>query len=204
MTIDEAEMPTDFPFNKLTLPADETVILTRSNPTFHRTGEQAVLISNKALYLGTGEYGSGAEGFPEFLKISERCKWRRFPLTEITCATLIWRDYSVASLTPSVLIGLLVAGLLLFASFKAGLSYLGWHLFIFGVAVLWFIASSAWDIIRGEVYPPCALRIEMDKESHTWRMPGDSYADEVDYDCWMVQSTLDKLAELGVKTATDL
>jgi len=189
MARDESKMLREFPFNHLALPDDETVLFTRSNPTFHRDNLQAVLISNKALYLG----GAWQDRV---------VKWRRFPLTEIKCATLISGDYSVASLATPVLIKLLVPALLFFASFKAGMTELGWNLFFFGVLVLWLIASGVWDIIRGQVLAPCALRIEVGKKNYTWHMPGDTYVNEIDCDCLMLQSTLDKLDELGVRTAT--
>lgn len=62
-------------------------------------------------------------------------------------------DYSVTSLVPSVLIGLLVAGLLFFASFKVDITSLRGHLFFAGVAVLWFIASCFRDIPEARSWP---------------------------------------------------
>lgn len=194
MVIDESEMPTGFLSNKLILPADETVILTDSNPTLYCYNMHAVLISNKALYLGTGRSDRfEAEGS---LKSAGCCKWRRFPLTEITCATLAEQRVS----------GLLIAaGLLFFALITLGLfAFGGIPLLLYGLlfgAPLWAVD---WEKIRSP-HRPCALRIEMGKKSYTWCMPShaweDDEADDIDYDCRMVRSTLDKLAELGVKTA---
>jgi hypothetical protein len=190
MALDESKLLREFPFNHLDLPADETVILTDSNPTFHRPDLQAVLISNQALYLGAGW--------------QERAmKWRRFPLTKIECATLTSGKYSVAFKETTLLIGLLAAELLLFTLAKWGITTLGGYLLFYGVPTLGFIAWIVWKGFRCQ-RTTCALHIEMGAESYTWRMPGDEYADEKDYDCRMVRSTWDKLAELGVKTATDL
>lgn len=45
------EVLRDYPFNKLELPEDEVPIWHGSNPTFHRSSEYGILITDKALYL---------------------------------------------------------------------------------------------------------------------------------------------------------
>src|SRR5918996_765468 len=41
----------EFPFNKLRLPVGETITWLRSNPTFHRTSDYGIVLSDRALYL---------------------------------------------------------------------------------------------------------------------------------------------------------
>ncbi len=189
MEIDGSKTLTSFPFNKLILPADETVLFTGSNPTFHRRDLQAVLISNKALYLG--------EGWDEKPVIF---KWRCFPLNKIKCATLTSGGYSVAYKGTTLLFGLLAAALVLLAFAQSGITALEGRLLFHGVPTLGFITWIVWKGFRSQE-ATCALHIETVTESYTWRMPGNDYDDEIDYDCWLVRITWDKLAKLGVKTA---
>ncbi|MFN8486341.1 MAG: hypothetical protein U0350_02040 [Caldilineaceae bacterium] len=190
MAIDGSKMLREFPFSQLVLPNDETVILTDDNWAFDRSDLQAVLISNKALYLGW--------------TWQDRAKWRGFPLTEIECATLRSREYSVVRLLLETGLCLFVFVILCWFAFAiwgiAGVVNFG----IYGGPVLWVILSFYWEEIKNPHTPPCALRIEEGKKNYTWHMPADDYANEIDHDCWMVRRTLDKLAELGVKTATEL
>jgi hypothetical protein len=189
MALDESQILREFPFNRLDLPDDETVILTDANPTFHRPELQAVLISNQALYLG--------EAWQD-----RAVKWRRFLLTEITCVTLTTWKYSVTELLATGLCLFAFTTLCLFALAQWGITELGVYLLFYGVPILAIIAWGIWKGSRSQ-QATCALRIEMDTESYTWRMVGDDYAEEKS-DCLMLRSAWDKLAELGVKTATDL
>ena len=59
-----------FPFQKLRLPAGETITWFRSDPTFHRSSEYGMLLTDQAFYLYS----------PFWLTFS---KWRRIPLSEI-------------------------------------------------------------------------------------------------------------------------
>lgn len=197
LAIDDSKTLRSFPFNELTLPADETVILTCFNPTFRRPDLKAALISNKALYLGDRWQKLDLEE-----EWQERpLQWRRFPLTEIEYATLASGEFSVAYKETILLIGLLAAEFLVFAFAKWGITALGGYLLFYGVPTLALIALGVWEGIRSQ-QATCALLIEMDAGTYTWRMPRDDYADEKEYDCRMVRSTWDKLAELGVRTTT--
>ncbi len=60
-----------FPFSKLRLPAGETITWFTSNPTFHRTSDYGIMLSDSALYLYA----------PLWLVLFLR--WRRIPLTSI-------------------------------------------------------------------------------------------------------------------------
>jgi hypothetical protein len=62
------------PFSKLILPANEKIHWCASNPTFHRTGDYGIAISNEALYLFS----------PFWLWLA---RWRRYPLSNIQEAT---------------------------------------------------------------------------------------------------------------------
>lgn len=192
MTLDKSKILGEFPFSCLNLPDDETIHFEGSNPTFHRRDIQAVLISNKALYLWA---------------LGLFAKWHRFPLTEIKRAmSLSKREYEhrVVRQLLGAGLGLFVFVILCWFVFAIwGITELGGYCLIYGgLPVLLFIVFAAWEKIKNpHTTLPCALYIEMVSKTYTWQMTWDDDADEVDYDCWMVQSTLDKLAELGVKTA---
>jgi hypothetical protein len=62
-----------FPFTKLKLPSEETPVWSANNPTFHRTSDYGILLTDRALYLYS----------PFWLSFS---RWRRLPLTEIVGA----------------------------------------------------------------------------------------------------------------------
>lgn len=92
------ELPTSFPFSKLTLPANETVVRHFSNPTFHRDWDYGIVITGSALYLF----------WPYWLSLR---RWRRYALSDIECASFTdsrWhpklivklRDRLVKFLTP--------------------------------------------------------------------------------------------------------
>lgn len=188
MGIEDATALSLFPFSHLALSDDEIVQFTQMNPTFHRPDLQAVLLSNKALYLGQAW--------------QDRVQWRRFALTEIQRATLIAGEYSAAFKKIALLIGCLSAGLCLFAATQIGMTTLGSALLFYGVPTVAFMAWMVWQDIRSQ-RDTCALRIETATTTYVWRMPGDSYAGEKAHDCGMVKSTLEQLAELGVQTGTE-
>ncbi len=60
----------EFPFSKLVLPTGEEVLWLASNPTFHRTWDYGIVISNDALYLFS----------PFWLWFA---RWRRYPISAI-------------------------------------------------------------------------------------------------------------------------
>jgi hypothetical protein len=59
-----------FPFTKLVVPQDEEVFWCASNPTFHRTSDYGIAITNHAVYLFS----------PFWLWFAH---WRRYPLADI-------------------------------------------------------------------------------------------------------------------------
>ncbi len=63
-----------FPFSKLTLPTEEDAVWHASNPTFHRTSDYGIVITNRAIYLFS----------PFWLWLA---RWRRYPLAGLKCAT---------------------------------------------------------------------------------------------------------------------
>ena len=62
-----------FPFSKLVLLPPEELLWCASNPTFHRTWDYGIAITDQAIYLYS----------PFWLWMS---RWRRHPLSEIRCA----------------------------------------------------------------------------------------------------------------------
>ena len=59
-----------FPFTKLHLRQDEEVFWCASNPTFHRTSNYGIAITNRAVYLFS----------PFWLWFA---RWRRYPLVDV-------------------------------------------------------------------------------------------------------------------------
>jgi hypothetical protein len=59
-----------YPFSRLRLPEEETIEWYRNNPTFHRSSDYGIVLTNRALYLYS----------PFWLMLS---RWRRFPKNEI-------------------------------------------------------------------------------------------------------------------------
>ena len=59
-----------YPFNKLRLPGEETIEWYRHNPTFHRSADYGIVLTDRGLYL-----------YSPFWLIFSR--WRRFPLSDI-------------------------------------------------------------------------------------------------------------------------
>ena len=62
-----------YPFNKLRLPKGEAVEWYRNNPTFHRSSDYGLVLTDRALYT-----------YSPFWLIFSR--WRRFPLSQIRAA----------------------------------------------------------------------------------------------------------------------
>jgi len=62
-----------FPFSRLRLPAGEIITWYRSNPTFHRTSDYGIVLTNHALYL-----------YKSFWPFA---KWQRIPLAEVRDAS---------------------------------------------------------------------------------------------------------------------
>jgi hypothetical protein len=69
-----------YPFRKLCLPLGEAVEWYRSNPTFHRSSDYGIVLTNRALYLFS----------PFWLMFS---RWRRFEISDIRSAE--FRDSGV-------------------------------------------------------------------------------------------------------------
>ncbi|WP_431286276.1 hypothetical protein [Roseateles chitinivorans] len=59
-----------YPFDKLRLPSGETAQWKAYNPTFHRTSDYGIVLTEQALYLRS----------PFWLALA---RWRRIPLNEI-------------------------------------------------------------------------------------------------------------------------
>ncbi|KFN43025.1 hypothetical protein [Arenimonas oryziterrae] len=60
----------EYPFTKLGLPPDETIVWSAMDRTFHRGGDYALLVTNRALYLYS----------PFWMWFS---RWRRLEFSEI-------------------------------------------------------------------------------------------------------------------------
>jgi hypothetical protein len=80
------EAPTYFPFSKLKLPDDEEVLLFAHNPTFHRTSDYGIVVSDRAVYLFS----------PFWLWFA---RWRRYPLSDIRRAS-----FNDSRLTPRLVL----------------------------------------------------------------------------------------------------
>lgn len=65
-----------YPFNRLVLPAGEKISWYRSNPTFHRSGDYGLVVTDQSLYL-----------YSPLLLLFAR--WRRIALTEIRGASFV-------------------------------------------------------------------------------------------------------------------
>jgi hypothetical protein len=87
-----------FPFVRLELPASESVVWCASNPTFHRSSDYGIAITDRALYLFSPRW-------------FWRSRWRRYSLLDVRHATFrdsYWRpkvvvrvgDQSIAFRTP--------------------------------------------------------------------------------------------------------
>lgn len=68
------EIPKHFPFTKLKLREHEIPMWFGYNPTFHRFFQYGLVISDAALYIGSGAWLFA--------------KWKRYPLKEVSDVTL--------------------------------------------------------------------------------------------------------------------
>lgn len=70
-----------FPFEKLRLPAGESVLWKASNPTFHRSFDYGMVLTDRALYMYS----------PFWISLA---RWRRIPLEQIR--SIVFRNSRIA------------------------------------------------------------------------------------------------------------
>src|SRR5471032_1010673 len=78
----------NYPFKNLRLPVGESAVWKAHNPTFHRSGDYGIVLSEQALYLRSYS--------PFWLPYA---RWRRIPLSEVRSIVLkdsrIWPSLRV-------------------------------------------------------------------------------------------------------------
>lgn len=64
------ELPRDYPFNRLRMPAGERALWRACNPTFHRGYDYGIVLTDRAVYLRSWV-------------LSALRRWKRIPYTDI-------------------------------------------------------------------------------------------------------------------------